>query len=376
MPYRWENTGRVVRWFVALLCISAMFGCVINDVFAQSNPRRPTANVVVSRKRLNRKARLSSGADSSIGGISFSSLASDQAGGLWIGGQVLEVGLLLHLGGRVTSITLPNVSRVQDLLFTTQQTGWLITQGDLYRTNDAGKGWEKVEVDQQHAVKRVYFRNELKGWIVGEAGTIYSTNDRGQTWHKQNAKTKHDLIQIQFADALSGWVIGVSSEGKAKERVFLTTRDGGETWRLIPSPESPTIRAFSFVNDFLGWAIDREDNIVRTIDGGQTWDLCRLGGQDAWEDIYFINESEGWVAGDGIAHTRDGGATWEYQMLPVNRDGGKFFDRIYFSDHKRGWAVGFFLGLLTNDGGATWSPISEAWRQSTISRALKEMTQK
>jgi photosystem II stability/assembly factor-like uncharacterized protein len=84
------------------------------------------------------------------------------------------------------------------------------------------------------------------------------------------------------------------------------------------------------------------------------------------DDIYFINEREGWyINGYGkIYHTTDKGANWSLQLEKK----GTFFRCIAFIDSLRGFAgtVGtdYFPNVTdsiplyqTSDGGQTWEPV-------------------
>jgi len=73
--------------------------------------------------------------------------------------------------------------------------------------------------------------------------------------------------------------------------------------------------------------------------------------------ICFIDASEGWVVGDDgfIAHTIDGGDTWDLQASGTGED----LHAVSFLDSQRGYAVGGDIAgnqivLKTTDGGLTW----------------------
>jgi photosystem II stability/assembly factor-like uncharacterized protein len=85
------------------------------------------------------------------------------------------------------------------------------------------------------------------------------------------------------------------------------------------------------------------------------------------DDIFFVNERQGWyVNGYGkIYHTADGGTTWQMQLEQM----GTFFRCIAFIDSLTGFAgtVGtdYFPNVTdtiplykTKDGGNTWMPVS------------------
>jgi photosystem II stability/assembly factor-like uncharacterized protein len=328
-----------------------------------------------SKKRISRKVRPASETSPTVGGISFLTLTPDINGGVWVGGRVVNKGLLLHLGPRIKGHSLPSIAWIDDIHFTTKEAGWFITRGDVYATKDGGRRWDRVEIEQQGVFTTVYFVNDHIGWVIGQAGTIYRTTDGGQTWRKQNSGTRYNLAQIQFANPQDGWVLADDPQHKFIARVLLSTHDGGNTWNLTSPSDSPLLlRGFSFVDEYKGWAIDADSNVLNTIDGGQTWVLQRPAREDAWQSICFINDSEGWIVGDGILHTKNGGITWNYQLPPSNRDGVKFLDKVYFADSKQGWALGFFRVLQTNDGGKTWSPIPDEWKAPVVTKILVDLS--
>lgn len=55
---------------------------------------------------------------------------------------------------------------------------------------DHGKTWQVVRTGQPMPLHAVYFRDEAKGWAVGELGTIVGTADGGKTWqvHKRGGQ--------------------------------------------------------------------------------------------------------------------------------------------------------------------------------------------
>lgn len=70
--------------------------------------------------------------------------------------------------------------------------------------------------------------------------------------------------------------------------------------------------------------------IAHTTDGGVSWDVVEMPRQV--NTIYFIDSMRGWAAGNGLFHTLDGGATWTQ-----DKDWGTIYD-LYFLDSKYGWA--------------------------------------
>lgn len=93
------------------------------------------------------------------------------------------------------------------------------------------------------------------------------------------------------------------------------------------------------------------------------WEVIR--GQEPLQDlwgVHFINECEGWAVGIEmtLAHTMDGGVTWERQNNVVWKENNvpqippDLYD-VFFLDANTGWAAGWpEIVLATTDGGATW----------------------
>jgi photosystem II stability/assembly factor-like uncharacterized protein len=86
-----------------------------------------------------------------------------------------------------------------------------------------------------------------------------------------------------------------------------------------------------------GVSPDRPCSLFRTRDGGATWeDISRTLGAHCFSEMLFLSSTDGYgvatLAGDntggwgneaiGIAHTKDGGETWEFERLQPQPNGG------------------------------------------------------
>jgi len=128
-----------------------------------------------------------------------------------------------------------------------------------------------------------------------------------------------------------------------------------------------TLRDVHFVDLDMGWAVGDRGTIIRTEDGGRSWTSFTTPRDMRWNDVFFLNEQVGWIAGGFyrgalqrsvgvVIETRDGGKTWKN----VSRSGIAQVKRIKFFDESNGWMVCdsnqlFPTGMMiTKDGGATW----------------------
>lgn len=60
-------------------------------------------------------------------------------------------------------------------------------------------------------------------------GTLYRTEDGGKTWTRVDALA--NVAQLDFTTPQRGWAISGSPETRA--RAVLATRDGGRTWNPV-----------------------------------------------------------------------------------------------------------------------------------------------
>ncbi|MFA6599212.1 MAG: YCF48-related protein [Ignavibacteriaceae bacterium] len=140
----------------------------------------------------------------------------------------------------------------------------------------------------------------------------------------------------------------------------LKSTDGGSTWAKLPAPKNPDVvgettnplKSISFINENTGWIVGGY-SIFKTVDGGNTWQVQRLGINRYMNTIFFVDENNGYVAGDNgeLYKTTDGGTNWIKQSLGT---GIGAINSIYFLNATTGWISGEFYIARTTDG-STWT---------------------
>lgn len=112
----------------------------------------------------------------------------------------------------------------------------------------------------------------------------------------------------------------------------LLSKDGRD-WRQVEVPTRTTFTAAAAVGNQV-WAVGHGGVIMHSGDGGEHWQIQR---KDLWHP-----------APNGGAAAKD------------PRQGAPLLD-VLFTDAKHGYVVGAYsLGLRTDDGGATWTPMTVA----------------
>jgi photosystem II stability/assembly factor-like uncharacterized protein/tetratricopeptide (TPR) repeat protein len=135
--------------------------------------------------------------------------------------------------------------------------------------------------------------------------------------------------------------------------------------------DDAALHAVQFVDENEGWAAGDEGVMWHTVDGGTNWERQPTGVRASLRSLHFLTPYTGWAAGrEELPHrqgsagvllfTRDGGLKW--QRAATNAMPG--LSCVRFVDHKNGFAVGdssdqFPTGIFrTNDSGRTWQPVS------------------
>ena len=99
--------------------------------------------------------------------------------------------------------------------------------------------------------------------------------------------------------------------------------------------------------------------VYRSTDGGETWQFTdsTLVNQ---KELNMFPDGKGWLIGEGIWRTEDGGFNWTQQHA------GNFVDAYFFNKDK-GWVIGEINGtnvlLRTFDGGNNWSEVGAPYTQ-------------
>jgi len=221
---------------------------------------------------------------------------------------------------------------------------------------------------------KVQFVDSRVGWIVG--ARLLRTTDGGRTWNVIRSDgfgtfaaeyIGYGHRSIQFIDSKVGVQLGGN--------VLAKTTDGGATWNehlSIPKPAGQEVppQSLFFISPEVGWVIG--EYVYHTIDGGRTWtSLCKtpVGNPqrqramrvaptyaDYMPAIWFSNAGNGVMARlDGeIYSSKDGGRTWEMMLRIDNR-----ITDMYFIDSQQGWIVGDggFMAR-SDDGGRKWTSLS------------------
>jgi photosystem II stability/assembly factor-like uncharacterized protein len=206
------------------------------------------------------------------------------------------------------------------------------------------------------------------------------------------AKVPFQVQQLSFGDALHGWALGTVSKGQRNYMMLARTTDGGATWHYLPFQNPSLANAtadawhISLENATTGWLYGNQ--LYRTDDGGQTWTLGSLqsvialasSGRSVWAVINPLCLLSTCAA--NLEVSTDGGVTWN--SIPGSMVGVEA--QIVRVSPNVGWILSWQAvegrapsGLtVTHDGGVTWqtltTPCAPATSFSDRMAAIDDMT--
>lgn len=129
-------------------------------------------------------------------------------------------------------------------------------------------------------------------WISQNGGRSWQISNRtgNQDWHEEIAKVGNS-IAIPVSEGCEGTT---SANGGIR-----FSRNNGGNWNDYRNVNGPMFGTF-LLDENTGWAAGFDRGVYYTCDAGRSWNLVNCGLEGHFDDIFFINDTTGWVVGDGI----------------------------------------------------------------------------
>jgi photosystem II stability/assembly factor-like uncharacterized protein len=102
--------------------------------------------------------------------------------------------------------------------------------GLVLRTTDGGATWDSVPVAGAGWIHDAFASPAGEAWMSGSSGLLLYTADFGASWTVRSRPFRSQLIAIHMGPG------GVGLAGSIDEGLRIT-RDGGTTWRSVPTPQ-------------------------------------------------------------------------------------------------------------------------------------------
>lgn len=266
----------------------------------------------------------------------------------------------------------------EDIFFTNENTGYLVTQTQIFKTTDAGESWNQVYSENNVRFRAVAFIDSLNGFIgkifgngASDSVKLLRTTDAGLTWEPSIIEGERP-VGVCGIHIVSDSVINAVGRYSGPS-FFLRSTNGGESWKSknLSTMASMLIDTYFFHPD-TGLAVGsiRQSGIERsaifsTTNGGESWDTVFVGtinNQWCWK-ISFPSRNIGYVSVQSFSttvtfiKTTDGGKSWNQKTFSP---GGSYSPQgIGFVNDSVGF-MGSYPGnsitdiFKTTNGGDNW----------------------
>ena len=223
--------------------------------------------------------------------------------------------------------------------FINENTGLVIGNGctqpmQFFRTEDGGQTWDlfTTEIIDSGLCDLILYSENGEGYATS-SGMIWQTMDGGRTWDIFSVSGDRDW-QEEISRVNGSFLVPYSPfcSGGSPGGVRFST-DNGNTWK----EHFTGVAMFgTFLHDELrGWGAGWDETVIYTSDGGDNWvnRNCGILDGDELDDLYFIDDSTGWVVGDHV-----------YRFEPI-----KDLDPEILSDGPLEFCEGESVNLFTSE---------------------------
>jgi photosystem II stability/assembly factor-like uncharacterized protein len=172
----------------------------------------------------------------------------------------------------------------------------------FFRTQDGGETWNLFEdsVPNTGLSDVIIFEKNGLGF-ASSSGKIWRTLDGGFNWEIFSQSGDNDWQEeITYYDRSFLVPYSDSCEGSFEKGGMRFSIDYGKTWRDYRT-NYPMFGTF-LLNKYEGWACGQRGALYYTPNGGIDWVMRKCGIEDtiSLDDIWFINDSTGWIVGTRI----------------------------------------------------------------------------
>ena len=195
---------------------------------------------------------------------------------------------------------------MRNLQFINEDEGFAITGGEsfdpddymsyLIKTVDGGQTWQKVDdiTTPASVNNKLEIFEDGFGYVGGDDRKIYFTSNFGKDWYAKDTPTGFN--SLQFLDKDNGFIY--------KFNELLKTTDGGDTWTTISKLKIDFYHFFSPDEGISYQGVYETDGrtscfaFLTTEDGGSTWKRGEALSAFRLSNVFFLNNKLGYGAYD------------------------------------------------------------------------------
>ena len=237
----------------------------------------------------------------------------------------------------ITNQDIPAFTATNCIDFINTDTGYSVQDVyDIQKTTNRGQSWFNPGGGGEWQIQLL---GDGTGYSGGDGLNIFKRTDGLDNWKK--LFLNNNWSDLFFENETEGFFLSNDfSDGG-----LFKTEDGGVSLEVVQ--DAPRGNDLLFIDSLIGFI--GGDLIYKTTDGGASWYVPN-GGQGGAGRIFFVNETIGWAVRSNIIYkTTDSGENW-FTQFTIPSDN---FSSVFFVDTLNGWATSRYVWQTTN-GGQNW----------------------
>lgn len=152
-------------------------------------------------------------------------------------------------------------------------------------------------------------------------------------------------VTVSGAGALSDVFFNSAAVGYAAGDHLYKSVDGGNSWNLAHNSKATSL---AMTADSKVFFVNYSDTIFRSADAGVTFTYFKVPG-GVFDDVFFLDNLNGYCTGNGLYQTTDGGVTWTKITTTGIPFGSPTYIPIYLKNNTQGW-LAYTNGIFRSNG--------------------------
>lgn len=177
----------------------------------------------------------------------------------------------------------------------------------FFKTTNGGITWQLVQYSEPNTGMSHVIMYDPNGLcLASSSGALWRSTNGGLSWNIF-ARTGQPYWQENLSYKGSTYLVATSSREcyGNQDRIgdVRASTDNGRTWKT-QSTNAAMFGTF-LLDSNIGWAVGLYNTVLRTSDGGQSFRsyTCGLPDDGSWDDVWFINDTTGFLVGTGAYRT-------------------------------------------------------------------------
>lgn len=225
------------------------------------------------------------------------------------------------------------------------------------KSTDLGANWQILAEDIFPSGDNLngisFFGNT--GIVVGSTGKMYRSTNGGANWTdiSNTALYAGGFNDVQLLNASTGYACGANDNSKQ----ILKTVDGGATWTALTTGQTNTDYDMWWDNETTGWVVGSGGRIIRTTNGGDSWTQSTTSVTSTLYSIRRASANVFYACGTSgsFIKSEDGGQTFITKTAPTT---SPLYTIEIISENEVLVLGSAGIVYKTTDGGNTWTTVT------------------